>query len=292
MTKVGAIASIESLPHGSLLLRKSAEKAVLAPALAAYEAFVKAVSALEIKDDASVIQLVGAFNAYRRAAIPIFEAGKNVPQENLRSTMMEELYAWLFKDIFELLEIDQPLNFKLGKSTSSYVSLTFAPHNFASIFNDPNPRIAKKDQDFAIGATFQLTIQPEGGESPIKSGILIPIVAIECKTYLAKNHLDMCASTAASIKTAAPYCMYVVSAEFIKMDKGVFPELTDISEIFVLCRAKNGDRKKRRDAGLPPHDIHADLICDLFNRVIGHLRSIWWDPDSALKSGRVIQRPF
>lgn len=292
MTKVGAIADVEALPHGSLLRRKSAEKAVLVPALDAYQSFVKVVRDLKIENNTSVTKLVDAFNAYRRISIPIFEAGKNVPQENLRSTMMEELYAWLFKDIFELIEIDQPPNFRLGKSTNSYVSLSFAPHSFASIFGDPNPRIAKKDQDFAIGAAFQLTITPDGGGDTIDSGILIPIVAIECKTYLAKNHLDMCASTAASIKHAAPYCMYVVAAEFIKMDKGVFPELTDISEIFVLCRAKNGDRKKRRDAGLPPHDIYADLVCDLFERVIGHLRSIWWDPESALKSGRVIQRPF
>lgn len=185
-----------------------------------------------------------------------------------------------------------PKNFNLGKSTNSYVSLTFSPHSFLDIFSDPNPRIAKKDQDFAIGAAFQLSISPKGGGSAISSEILIPIVAIECKTYLAKNHLDMCASTAANIKNAAPYCMYIVAAEFIKMDKGVFPELTDISEIYVLCKAKNGDRKKRKDAGMPPHDIYEDLVCDLFNRVTGHLGAVWWDPGSALKSGKVIQRPF
>lgn len=182
MTSVGAISEIEALPHGSLRKRKSTEKAVLAPALSAYEAFVKIASGLKVKDNTSENSLVDAFNAYRRFAIPIFEAGKNVPQENLRSTMMEELYTWLFKDIFELLGAVQPINFRLGKSTSSYVSLTFSPHSFKFFFGDPNPRIAKKDQDFAIGAAFQLTITPDGGGDTIDSGILIPIVAIECKS--------------------------------------------------------------------------------------------------------------
>ena len=82
------------------------------------------------------------------------------------------------------------------------------------------------------------------------------------------------------------------ASEFIMMDKGIFPELTDISEIYVLCKAKNGDRKKRKNAGMPPHDIYENLVCDLFNRLTGHLNAVWWDPGSASKSGKVIQRPF
>jgi hypothetical protein len=295
MPAAGAIKDIHKLPHGSLLTRKASERPELSAALNAYNNFAAAATALSVIDDAAVISLVDIFNEYRRQAIPLFEAGKNVPQENLRNTLMEELFAWLFKDIFELIEAPIPDNFRMGKSNSSYVSLTFSPHSFDQIFSNPNPRIAKKDQDFAIGAAFQLSVAPSHGSDAsdlIQSDILIPVVAVECKTYLAKNHLDMCASTAASIKSALPFCMYIVAAEFIKMDKGVLPELTEISEIYVLCRAKNGDRKKRRDQGQPPHDIHSDLICDLHKRVLGHLRSVWWDPDSALTSGRVIQRPF
>jgi hypothetical protein len=292
MSKIGAIRDVENLPHGGLLRRKAAINSVLMPALSAYDQFVAAAKLVKVIDEHSVAKMVDAFNAYRMASIGVFESGKNVPQENLRSTMMEEFFAWIFKDIFEVVSIPLPQNLKLGKSINSYVSLTFAPYSFKEIFSDPNPRISKKDQDFSIGATFHLSLAPVGGGNAIQSEILIPIVAIECKTYLAKNHLDMCSSTASSIKAAAPYCMYIVSAEFIKMDKGVFPELTNISEIFVLCKAKNGDRKKRRDAGLPPHEIHTDLVVELFERVVSHIQSTWWDPDSALKSGKVIQRPF
>jgi hypothetical protein len=280
------------LPHGSLLSRKALENPALQPAKAAYDAFISEASTLSLINEAAVERLVEIFNIYRNVSISIFESGKNVPQENLRSTMIEEFFSWLFKDIFVLLDFRPPNNLKIGKSVNSYVSLTFAPHSFGTIFDHPNPRVAKKDQDFAIGATFKLRI--ESGESSASSAseILIPIVAIECKTYLAKNHLDMCSATASSIKHASPYCMYIIAAEFIKMDKAVYPELSEISEIYVLCKAHNSDRQKRRDAGLPPHVIHSDLVVDLFLRVLGHLRRTWWDPASAISHGRVISRPF
>ena len=102
----------------------------------------------------------------------------------------------------------------------------------------------------------------------------------------------MCSSTAADIKRAAPYCMYIIVCEFIKLVKTAAPELTDISEIYVLCKAENGDRKKRRALGHGPHLVDGSAVMDLFERVMGHLRSVWWDPANALQVGKVISRPF
>ncbi len=284
---------IKIFPHGSLLEKKAASSGALKAPLLAYRKFCDSAKSLEVVDVESIGSLVSAFNEYRRESIYIFEGGKNVPQENLRSTMMEEFLIWLFKDIFLLLDRDVPNNFRIGKTLGSYISLNFAPFSFADIFKNPNPRVGTKDQDFALGAQFKLAIKSvDNGDTQIVQDILIPMIAIECKTYLAKNHLDMCSATAASIRVAAPYCMYMVLAEFLKMDKAVAPELTDISEIYVLCKAPNADRKRRRDAGLPPHDIDLELIVDLFKRVVGHLRSIWWDPATALERGKVISRPF
>ncbi len=280
------------LPHGSLLRKKAKTNPILRPALAAYDELSESLLERTVLTSGDVVALVDALNEYRAVALPIFESGKNVPQENLRSTLMEEFFSWLFKDIFTALDLDVPRNVRIGKSVNSYVSLAFAPHSFKTVFSDPNPRIAKKDQDFAIGALFRLGFEAEGQNDRVESDILIPIVAIECKTYLAKNHLDMCAATAGRIKSAAPYCMYIVASEFLKMHPGVYPELSDISEIYVLCRAHNSERKRYRDSGEPPHSIQADLIVDLFERVLAHLRRIWWDPTSAIQSGRVISRPL
>lgn len=280
------------MPHGDLLSRKSKELKKLAPCLEAYNSFKDIASSIAVNSPESVTALVDAFNAYRDEVVYVFESGKNVPQENLRSTMMEEFFGWLFKDIFLCVGINEPGNFVAGKAMSSYLTLTFAPRNFSELFSDPNPRVSKKDQDFAIGATMELSVGAPGVKPSFSQRMTLPVIAIECKTYLAKNHLDMCSSTAQMLKRANPYCMYIIATEFLKMDAGVTPEVTDIAEIFVLCKASNVARKVRKDAGDPPHPICGDVALELFNMVVGHLRAIWWDPQTALERGKVISRPF
>ena len=154
MANSGAIEDVSELPHGSLLRRKAGTDKDLAKALSAYETFLTSAEKIEVTDAKSARKLVRIFNEYRLKSIEIFGRGKNVPQSNLRSTMMEEFYTWLFKDIFRVVEKDIPKNFRIGKSVNSYISLTFAPYSFDTIFTSPNPRIAKKDQDFALGAAF------------------------------------------------------------------------------------------------------------------------------------------
>ena len=69
------------------------------------------------------------------------------------------------------------------------------------------------------------------------------------------------------------------------------PELTDIDEVYILCRAKNSDRERRKRNGEPPFDIDAALITDLYERVERHLNAIWWKPDDAVEMGKIINRP-
>ena len=206
--------------------------------------------------------------------------------------MMEEFLGWLFKDIFVILGFDPPSNYIAGKAMSSYLTLTFSPRTFSDLFSDPNPRVSKKDQDFAIGAAMNLLFGAPGSAPVFSQTLTLPVVAIECKTYLAKNHLDMCSSTAQMLKRANPYCMYIIAAEFLKMDASVTPEVTDIAEIFILCKDTNGSRRTRKENGEPPHPIYQDVVGALFKMVLGHLRAIWWDPITALDRGKVISRPF
>lgn len=291
MIEVRVVREAIRKPHGELLRRRLRSMPSLREVEEAYSEFVEAASDLVLTDKAAVYALTESFNTYRRKTIYIFEGGKNVPQENLRSTMMEEFLSWLFKDVFVALEFEQPKNFKIGKSNSTYLELTFSPKSFKDLFDHPNPCILRKDQDFVLGAFVSLAISGASKEESDLQRIVLPVVAIECKTYLAKNHLDMCSSTAASLKRAMPYCMYIIVGEFLKMDKAVVPEYTDISEIFILCKAKNSERSIRRNAGLPPHDIDSDLVWQLYQLVLGHLRAIWWDPQTAVERGRIINRP-
>lgn len=276
-------------PHGDLLRRKAKTNPLLGDVVRAYEEFIGGAAALSIIDQDAVNGLVDLLNVYRNVSVYVFEGGRNVPQETLRSTIMEEFLGWLFKDIFLLLDVDAPANYVSGRAKRSYISLEFAPRSFPAIFTTPNPCLHYKDQDFAIGA--RIGIRVKGVDESAWEQIVLPVVAIECKTYLAKNHLDMCSSTAASLRRGMPYCMYLILAEFLKMADTVTPEFSDISEVFVVCKAKNGDRKRRKDMGLPPHPVYADVIWDLFQMVSRHLRSVWWDPESVITRGTVIGRP-
>lgn len=279
-------------PHGDLLKRKQKGNPVLNKVHVEYLRFVETAQSLSVTKSKTVRELVRAINRYRSNSIAVFEGGKNVPQENLRSTILEEFLSWLFKDIFEILDAKVPSNYKVGKSFATYLNLTFAPKNFLDCFRSPSPFIGTKDQDFALGPTVSIAIEGSSPNEKVVSNVLLPVVAIECKTYLAKNHLDMCASTASSLRIAMPYCMYLIVAEFLKMDQDVTPEFTDVSEIFILCKAENSDRKRRQKEKLPPHVIDEDVVVELFEMVVRHLKAIWWDPKTALQRGRIIGRPI
>ena len=142
-----------------------------------------------------------------------------------------------------------------------------------------------------MGAKHFITICNNPNSSDVKSNeIVIPVVAIECKTYIERNMLDSCAGTATRLKKALSYCMYIVASEYMKLEDAQ-PELTNIDEVFVLCKATNSDRlsRKRRDAA--PHIVHSDLVIDLYNMVSRHINAIWWQPEDALDTGKIINRP-
>ena len=194
---------------------------------------------------------------------------------------MEEFFYLLFQKHIGLTALAYD-NLFIGKG-NSYVSLSFAPNSFDKIFSEPNTYIHTKDQDFMLGASIQIQIEAAGNEESTTT--VIPVVAIECKTYLERNMLDSCAATAGRLKNAMPYCIYIVASEYMKMTDAS-PELTDIDEVYILCKAKNAERERRKRAGEPPLDIQSDLIQDLYNRVCRHLNAIWWKPEDAIQNGK------
>ena len=76
------------------------------------------------------------------------------------------------------------------------------------IFSKPNPYIHSKDQDFVLGASLELIIKTN--DNTTNQEIIVPVVAIECKTYIERNMLDSCSGTARRLKNAMPYCIYIV----------------------------------------------------------------------------------
>ena len=251
-----------------------------------YESFRNQIDAVINPDHEGISQIVSALNNYRRIALPVFDKLDNAGQKALGYTIMEEFFFLLFNKRISMLGLEHT-NLFVGKG-NSYVSLSFTPSSFGDVFAHPSAYIHTKDQDFVLGASVEINVQADGTEE--SQSTIIPVVAIECKTYLERNMLDACAATASRLKSAMPYCVYIVAAEYMKMSDAS-PELTDIDEVYILCKAKNSDREARKRANLPPLDVDADLVIDLYERVNRHLNSIWWHPDDAVENGKIINRP-
>ena len=274
--------------HGNLLKSKSSSDAEINKVYQSYLKFIKNISSIKITNDKAISKFVGEFNIYRESVLYTIENRKNSGQENLRSSMLEELFCHLFSDLIGDLFPTVPTNLLLGKA-NGYVDLTFSPSSFREIFIKPNPYIHSKDQDFVIGVRLELKIKADAANE-IKEDIIVPVLAIECKTYIERNMLDSCSGTARRLKSAMPYCLYIVASEYMKL-KDEQPELSDINEIYILCKASVSERLETRKQGAKPHIIQEDLIIDLFNKVKCHLNSIWWSPDKALTTGKIINRP-
>lgn len=253
----------------------------------AYQQYRSEVDAITTLTHDDIIKMVNALNNYRILAVPTFDKLENAGQVALGYTIMEEFFYLLFSKKMQLMHIEHN-NLFVGKG-NSYVSLSFAPSSFSKLFGTPNAYIHTKDQDFMLGANVEISISADGSEK--RETTVIPVVAIECKTYLERNMLDSCAATAGRLKNAMPYCIYIVASEYMKMLDAP-PELTDIDEVYILCRAKNAERLQRQKDNLPPLAIDAELVYDLYQRVERHLNAIWWKPEDAIENGKIINRPL
>ena len=252
-----------------------------------YFRYREKIAAVDFLTEDGLREYVSALNTYRAAAVPVFDSLDNNGQVALGYTIMEEFFYLLFQKKVESMNVEHE-NLFIGKG-NSYVSLSFTPASFGELFSNPKAYIHTKDQDFVLGANVEIMIKADGEQETTTT--VIPAVAIECKTYLERNMLDSCAATASRLKTAMPYCIYIVASEYMKMSDAA-PELTDIDEVYILCRAKNADRERRKRENLPLFDIDADLIIDLYNRVSRHLHAIWWKPEDAVENGKIINRPI
>lgn len=286
--------TVRGFVHGEKLFNKLDQTGdgELERAFGSYLRLRENISGLDFSERNGLIEFTNHFNAYRDSVLDIFDSRENSGQEILRSTILEEMFQHLFAELVGRKFAEVPRNLHLGSARNSYVSLSFAPRSFESFFSNPGPYIHSKDQDFVLGCLIDVRISPSfsAENETVFNELVVPVVAIECKTYLEKNMLDSCASTATRIKRAMPYCLYIVATEYLKM-RDSQPELTDIDEIFVLCRAANSDRLQRKQDGLAPHPIDPDLIESLYLLVEKHLNKIWWSPEDAVSRGTIINRP-
>jgi len=103
-------------------------------------------------------------------------------QSQLHSSVIEEFMYYLFKDIDKLTN----KHIYWGR-TQAYTNLYFAPPSIDEFEESSNIVINVKNQDFSISKEVILKSRVSNNENWQENKIYVPIVSIECKTYLDKT---------------------------------------------------------------------------------------------------------
>jgi hypothetical protein len=197
------------------------------------------------------------------------------PQSKFHSSVLEEFLYYLFKDFIEKLNLKIKNTSKTRKlllgGIRAYTNLYFSPKNIEEFIKNPSIKINEKDLDFAIYKSIPITVEER------EETINVPIVAIECKTYIDKTMLEGSIATAEKIKNGNPHCLFIVVTEWYSVDLMVDPAYSRIDQIFVL-------RKRNHN-----NPIYPEVVKVFFNFVKKHLEKNWSDIESKLKTeGKIL----
>ena len=196
-------------------------------------------------------------------------------QSKLHSTVIEEFMYYLFKDIEAL----SGKGIDLGP-TSAYSNLFFAPPNIGDFAIRPTIVLNLKEQDFSISKKINLQASVSGESKVYKRSFAVPIVSIECKTYIDKTMYEGSVATAEKIKKGNPYCLFLIVVECYDVSFSVEPRYSQINQIYVLRK------QKRKDRNSAP--IYSDTVWKLFQKVKIHLENDWAGVEDRLKTGMMI----
>lgn len=232
------------------------------------------------RSKSSIVQMVKNLNAYKDFIDqPKFRKEKGNPhgftsQSKLHSTVLEEFMYHLLAPIPSL----RGKHLEYGP-TNAYSNLYFAPRSLDAFEKDSGLTVNTKDQDFAISKKIRLHTILQEGTKPEQQDINVPIVSIECKTYLDKTMYEGSVATAEKIKKGNPYSLFLIVTETYEVASSVDPAYSEIDQIYVLRK------QSQREARQP---IQADIVLDLYEHVRRHLAGEWRDVAARIRSGKLI----
>lgn len=249
------------------------------------------------KDDEVIFKRIELLSEYKDFLDAQHYAEKFDSRSNLHSSVLEEFLYYLFRDLAK----DFGENALIGKS-HTFKDIFFVPPTYSEMLKRPYARIEKKDHDFVIGATiqasFESAIPPELDENPgeileilkeepesysevtvtgnTETHIFdIPIIAIECKTYLDKTMLEGSSRAAEELKARNLNSLYIVVMEWIKLTNDVNLRKYKVDQIYVLRQQKNTDREFRYEESYIKNSINLTVVQHLFHKVRKHLTMEW-----------------
>jgi hypothetical protein len=275
-------------PHGSNVCRKlknaTTHAAVIKDVAKSYLEWRSAAEALEIDPDDET--------AYVEAQTALYSAHRDLMDEDrvdvfdsrgaLQSSALEEFCGFLFAPLLARYEGEIAVGHHLV-----YQGRYFTAKNFEEFSKMPTPHHPTGNLDFVIGKEIESELATEVRSKAKK--IVVPAVAVECKTYLDRPRYIESEILAANIKRGFPGCLYIVVSEYLKLnlnEVNVFG--SEIDRIYVWRRSRNVDRQIRRRDGIGLKPLYVPAVLDFFRAVREHLEQDWaapeeWDSSGILK---------
>jgi hypothetical protein len=206
-----------------------------------YKESQKAINGISREDIDRKVALLNGYYPY----VDDFLAEHHITsQAKFRPTVLEEFCGFLLKDIPEI----QRLNLDF-----------FNKGVFAGIVLDRegNARIKTKNIDFCIGKKFDVNI----GEDQYP--IIIPVIAIECKTYIDKTMLSEAQFTAQKMKQGSPNVKVYCVSERNEVDVNEIPTKgrTPLDQIFII-------------RGITTNPVNNTAVFEFFNEVKNTLEKL------------------
>ena len=240
-----------------------------------YIKYITAILAIEDYEKTGIEKRVALLNSYYDFIHSKGWDNLFTSQSKFRSTILEEFLFILFDKFVNNLRKnigDNNSVLSCGNS-KSYTNMYFYAKNVKEFVQTPRIGINMKDQDFAIYRELTLKINDKTKK------VILPIVAIEAKTYLDKTMLEGSIATAEKIKSGNPYTKFYIVTETYEVDLSVDPAYSRIDQIYVL--RKSNDRGENKP-------ISADVVLMIVERIKEHLNKEWSNVEDKLTSKGVI----
>lgn len=270
------------IPHGTLLkdrVLKDNNNSYLSEMYDRYIVWAKRCDELNSDIPSELKEKIRILNEYKN----FVDEMPHKQQDKLPSSVMEEFLFYLFKDIPDIKSsIDRGLVF-LG-SARAYTDLSFAPKNLRDFLTYPNVFINFKNQDFTISKMLKCVFECNGKKE--EREIIVPAVAIECKTYIPSTMLGQSIYEAQLLKQGNPFSLYLVVAEQNALSDDANLKNIPIDEIFILRKQKRNSQKNRVCDKKP---LDHCVFKELYDIVKDYLRKDWFNNKKATERGRLIK---
>jgi hypothetical protein len=173
-------------------------------------------------------------------------------QSKFRPSILEEFCGFLFKDIPKVRSLN--LGF-------------FNKDVFAGLgINSQGKAIIRtKNIDFCIGKHFGVTFESQSEK------LIIPVIAIECKTYTDKTMLNEAQFTAQKLKQGSPSTKVYILSEGNQVANDEIPlkGQTPLDQIFILRPFLGRDGTKKIYG-----EINSEVVHNFFTQIVNDLDTI------------------